>query len=176
MPIPVFLSYPKPFLDYQDKLLTGICATLSDRGLEPRTLGVNEYDSEVPLAAVRRLLLESNGVLTIALRRYHVERGAAKPTHKEQARIDGVWFTSPWPHVETSMGFQLGLPIMVVREEGVRPEGVLAPSVVGRYVLEVDGTRVDDCLSSRQWRDPLAGWERDVRTVARNRGLPPKLY
>nr|VFJ88362.1 MAG: hypothetical protein BECKLFY1418A_GA0070994_100411 [Candidatus Kentron sp. LFY] len=39
------------------------------RGLEPRTLGVTDYDMDAPLKAIRRLMLESNGLITIALRR-----------------------------------------------------------------------------------------------------------
>jgi len=37
------------------------------RGLEPRTLGVTDYDMDAPLKAIRRLMLESNGLITIAL-------------------------------------------------------------------------------------------------------------
>jgi len=39
------------------------------RGLEPRTLGVTDYDMDAPLKAIRRLMLESNGLITIAFKR-----------------------------------------------------------------------------------------------------------
>jgi hypothetical protein len=176
MLLPVFLSYPKPFEPHQERLVGGVLASLRERGLEPRTLGVDEYDNEVPLAAVRRLLIESNGILTLALRRHRVEQGATKPESDAERRIDGAWFTSAWPHMETAMGFQLGLPIMVVREKDVLADGVLDPGVVGKFVIPVDASKSAEFLLSRQWRDPLAAWERDVRTVAKNRGMPPKLF
>jgi hypothetical protein len=173
--LPIFLSFPKPFTSNQDAIIQGIRDQLIERGLEPRTLGINEYDNEVPLRAVRRILLESNGVLTIGLRRYWVNAGAIKPGVHE-VPLQNQWFTSPWPHIETAMGYQLGLPILALREQGVHTDGVLERGTVDIFVPEVDTSATSEFLVSQQWRQMLASWERDVRMVAKNRGTPPKLY
>ena len=68
MSISVFLSYPKPCFEKQEQFVMWIRAHLEQRGFNPRTLGVNEYDMDAPLKAIRRLMLESNGLLTIAFR------------------------------------------------------------------------------------------------------------
>jgi hypothetical protein len=47
---------------------------LKNRGFEPRTLGVTDYDMQEPLTAIRRLMLESNGLLTIAFRRGFIKK------------------------------------------------------------------------------------------------------
>jgi hypothetical protein len=39
---------------------------------------VTDYDMDAPLTAIRRLMLESNGLLTIAFRRTYVEKGTAR--------------------------------------------------------------------------------------------------
>ncbi len=176
MNIPVFLSFPKPFTEEQQRLIDGIFAHLSDHGIEPRTLGGSDYDNEVPLRAIRRMLLESNGVLSVGLRRYRIERGETKPGTADRAGLDDKWFTSPWPHIETAMGYQMGLPIMVLRESGVHADGVFERGTIESFVHEVDCADSQTFLTSRQWRQPFSSWERDVRTVAKSRGTPPKLY
>ena len=75
------------------------------------------------------------------------------------------------------MAFQLGLPVLVLREKGVHPDGVLEKGVLDIYLPEVDLSQpLDDYFSSGQWLDPIHEWENNVRTVARNKGMPPKLY
>ena len=67
--IPIFLSYPKPFNSNQKMFINKICEYLRNQGLEPCTLGITDYDMDEPLKAIRRLLLESNGLLAVAFRR-----------------------------------------------------------------------------------------------------------
>jgi hypothetical protein len=65
----IFLSYPKPFTFEQEKFIDMLKKGLSDKGFEPRTLGVSDYDMDEPLVAIRRLMLESYGIITVAFRR-----------------------------------------------------------------------------------------------------------
>ncbi len=67
--IPVFLSYPTPAFKAQAAFIERIRKFLEDRGFGPRTLGVTDYDMDAPLTAIRRLLHESNGLITIAFHR-----------------------------------------------------------------------------------------------------------
>lgn len=57
----MFLSHPRPNNQEQQELVDLIRDYFRQRDLEPRTLGVSDYDTEVPLASIRRLMLESNG-------------------------------------------------------------------------------------------------------------------
>ena len=79
MNISVFLSYPKPHLKSQKDFVNKLREYLEQRGLQPRTLGVTDYDMEAPLTAIRRLMLESNGLITVAFRRNRIEKGSGKP-------------------------------------------------------------------------------------------------
>jgi hypothetical protein len=68
MRISIFLSYPKPCFSKQQTFISRI-DFLKSQGFEPRTLGVTAYDMDAPLKAIRRLMIESNGLITIAFRR-----------------------------------------------------------------------------------------------------------
>lgn len=105
--IPVFVSYPRPSTLEQQGFIDLLSAYLYSRGIAARTLGVTDYDTDAPLHAIRRLMRESNGLITVAFRRMYVEHGA----EHHMATIPGVeprtmadtWLTSPWSHIEPAM-------------------------------------------------------------------------
>jgi hypothetical protein len=181
MGIAIFLSYPKPCFGRQKAFVDQIFTYLSERGFGPRTLGVNEYDMDTPLTAIRRLMTESNGLLTIAFRRTFIEKGTARlrtdlETLKEE-KIDGVWLTTPWAHIEPAMAYQLGLPVLILRERGVLADGILERGVVGLYMPEFDlDQAMDTYFSGAEWRGIIGKWEGYVRTVVERKGRPPELY
>jgi len=179
--ISVFLSYPRPCLREQEAFIQRLCEYLDTRGMAPRTLGVTDYDMDAPLKAIRRLLLESNGLITIAFRRILVQTGE----ENSGATVAGVtsrpvrdqWLTSPWSHIEPAMAYQMGLPILVLREDGVRPDGMLEPGVAGVYLPSFDPRDdLDQYFSSVEWTDLIWKWESLVRTVVSRKGEPPSLY
>jgi hypothetical protein len=181
MRIPVFLSYPKPHWRRQQALIDRLETYLRSRGLEPRTLGVTDYDMDAPLKAIRRLMLESNGLITVAFRRTLIVEGRSRPEpdlpDTKESLIQRTWLTSPYCQIEPAMAYQLGLPTLILRERGVHQEGLLEKGVVGTYMpefsLEVDST---DYFDSPEWNDLIGKWEGYVRAVVDKKGSPPQLY
>ena len=188
--IPVFLSYPKPFLPAQEVFIKNINDYLKDRGIESRTLGVNEYDMEVPLTSIRRIISESHGLISIALRKTYASGIASRPGELFKEPSDdseeplktyeitdsNIWFTSPWCQIETAMAFQVGLPILILREKGVYVEGILEKGAIGLYMPEIDFDSSENFFSTTMWRDLIGQWEGYIRTVVKTKGNPPKLY
>lgn len=175
----VFLSHPSPITQEQVSFIKELKEHLKMRGFEPRTLGVSDYDMQEPLAAIRQIMLESNGVITIALKRYYVEKGASKHGSNlgiPEQPIDGKWFTSPFCQIESAMAYQLGLPLLILREKGVIDDGILERGVAGTYLPEFDLSGPRNYLDSTEWHQIFAIWEGYVRSVIRNKGMPPKLY
>ena len=181
MRIPIFLSYPQPHMKEQKGFIAQLTIYLRSRGLEPRTLGVTDYDMDAPLTAIRHLMLESNGLITIALRRTYLKdaanrSGATLPGVKE-SRIRDVWLTSPYCQIEPAMAYQLGLPILLLRERSVLAEGLLQHGIVGLFMPEVDiSTNPKSYFGSHEWKDIIGKWEGQVRAVVATKANPPKLY
>lgn len=181
MSISVFLSYPKPCYASQQAFVKKVADYLTERGFGPRTLGVTDYDMDAPLTAIRRLMLESNGLITIAFRRAFIEKGVARlRTDIDSLRehpMDGQWLTTPWAHIEPAMAYQLGLPVLVLREKGVLADGILERGVVGLYMPEfdLDGS-VEDYLQAAEWKGIIGKWEGYVRSVVDRKGRPPELF
>lgn len=179
--ISVFLSYPKPCADGQQKFIDRVCTYLDDRGFAPRTLGVTDYDMDAPLKAIRRLMLESNGLITIAFRRMHIEKGTGNYrtniTGIQPYSLDDCWMTSPWAHIEPAMAYQIGLPILLLREEGVIEDGILQRGVVGTYMPQFNASSsLDSYFASPEWNDLIWKWESRVRSVVDKKGNPPELF
>ncbi len=181
MSIPVFLSYPRPHVSRQTQFIKSVQEYLRVRGLEPRTLGVTDYDMDSPLKAIRRLMLESNGMITIAFRRLHISDGANKYGADEPdtspTPVQDAWLTSPWCQIEPAMAYQLGLPVLVLREKGVLAEGILEKGIVGTYMPEFSLEENPGIyLQSLEWSSLIGKWEGYVRSVVDTKGSPPKLY
>lgn len=173
----VFLSYPKPYNQQQQNFVENLSLYLDESGFEARTLGVTDYDMDAPLKAIRRLMLESNGLITIAFRRSYIQEGTTKPASSDEAPINNSWLTSPYSHIEPAMAFQIGLPVLILREQGVVQDGILEKGVLGTYMPEFDlSTPATDYLLSKEWKHMARQWAGKVRTVSENKGNPPKLY
>jgi hypothetical protein len=178
MKINIFLSHPKPMTKVQGDFIDALAKQLEEpHGLVCHTLGRDSYDMDAPMTAIRRLMLESNGVLVVAFRRYWVEQG--QENHNcdlpgvNCKPISGTWMTSPWCHIEAAMGFQLGLPLMVLREKGVLADGLLDRGVRGANYPEFDlGAGVPDFLSSPLLKSLLPQWSARVRNYRESRGIP----
>jgi hypothetical protein len=178
--IPVFLSYPKPFNGKQESFITDIKLYLEGRGFVGRTLGVTDYDMHEPLTAIRRLMLECNGIITIALKRTLIQKGITKPKSdigETSFNLENKWMTSPYCQIEPAMAFQIGLPILIFREKDVVADGLLEKGVTGIYLPEIDLTdTLYKYLDSDECRQIIGKWEGFVRQVVENKGKPPKLF
>jgi hypothetical protein len=175
----VFLSYPTPCFASQQKFIQNLIDLLLRRGLQPRTVGVTDYDMDAPLKSIRRLLLECNGLITIAFRRTYIENGAGK----YRTDLDGLkeipihdkWVTSPWAQIEPSMAYQLGLPILILRESKVLDEGILEKGIIGIYMPEFDLDSKSDYFDTVEWSDMIAKWDGYVRRVVDQKGNPSNI-
>lgn len=188
MNIPVFVSCSTPFTQQQKDFKCAVGKYLEDYlGFAPRTLGETDYDPEEPLTACRRLMMECNGLITLAFRRYYIETGWEHPEIKTQKQLEEenkqpkpmnqLYFTSPWCQIEATMAFSLGLPILVFREKGVIPRGLMRKGTAGLYLPEFDlDNPHKDFLTEPQWKEIINEWGGWVRAVRRAKGFPPRLY
>ena len=179
--VSVFLSYPKPCMNEQQQFIDRVCDYLDSRGLAPRTLGVTDYDMDAPLKAIRRLMLESNGLITVAFRRTFIESGEGNYRTNVASlapyTLNSRWLTSPWAQIEPAMAYQIGLPILILRENGVIDDGILQKGVVGIYLPEFDvNSSLDEYFVSPEWNDLIWRWEAQVRAVVERKGNPPQLF
>jgi hypothetical protein len=126
------------------------------------------------------LMLECNGVITVAFRRSFITTGVGNlrtDLGLTERPLDGVWLTTPWAHIEPAMAYQIGLPVLILREAGVFQDGVLEQGVLGTYMPEFDLTKdLDTYFSGAAWAHVIAKWEGYVRAVVETKGNPPRMH
>lgn len=181
MKIPVFVSFPNPHTKEQLLFIQQLKNMLIEKDLEPRTLGISDYDLDAPLRAIRRLMMESYGIIGIAFKRTLIKEGV----FKAYANIEGItpqpitekWITSPFCQIEPAMAFQMGLPIMLLREKDVIEDGIFEKGVLGAYLPQFDITDPkNNYLNSEEWKQMFGKWERQVKSAYEKKGEPPRLY
>jgi len=177
MGISVFLSYPTPHLQAQQQFIAHVEGYLLSQGLEARTMGKSNYDMDAPLAGIRRLMVGCCGLLSVAFRRSLAKkvqvRAGADLDKVFSEEVEHIWLTSPYCQIEPAMAYQLGIPILIMKERGVMAEGVLEKGVTGQYLPEFDCSQ--DVFGIAEWTNILNQWVGRVRSVYDNRGRPPQL-
>ena len=76
------------------------------------------------------------------------------------------------------MAYQIGLPVLILRELGVMDDGVLEKGIIGLYMPEFELADFDEAhyLNSQEWVGISKRWEAHVSNVVASKGKPPKLF
>ena len=178
MNIPIFMSVSTPYLDEQKEFLKSFEKYMDKLGLQPRTVGRTDYGIQEPLISCRMVMMECFGLVTLAFRRFYVKEGYENYDGTTGESIAGSYITSPWCHIEAAMAFQMGLPILIFREEGVLEKGLLSKGITNTYLPTFDLSASDraDYFDKDQFKQVINQWSGYVRAVREKKGTPPRLY
>lgn len=169
IPVPIFLSYAKPFNKKQEEFIEKVILHFEQNDFDPKTLGEDDYGHgfhgiATPMENIRDKMKECFGLLSIAFRRTYIEKGTGKLNAdiegQEVYDISKKWITSPYCHIEPSMAFQINMPILIFREKGVIADGILEKGVVPYYMPEFDLDKpIDEYFKSSHWIHLFEAWK-----------------
>ncbi|HFK1812471.1 TPA: hypothetical protein ACGXQD_005580 [Bacillus cereus] len=114
--IPVFLSTVNTLNQLQQQFLDQLILEIEQALLFPRTIPRSDQYPESPLTSIRRMILSSYGLIAINFQRFFVQGiktnvGPFQPT-------EPFWEGTPFSQIEPSIGYQYGLPLLLIRETG----------------------------------------------------------
>jgi hypothetical protein len=163
MPINVFVSVGRTFNPQQELFVSSVENYLTEAGLRPRTVGRNDFTHKQPLQLIDELMCRSAGALILALERVAIDQGKERGGPPAGVRIENELLSTPWNQIEAAFAYARRLPILVVRELGVRAEGLLE----GRYDWFVHSTPLDPAfLTSNDFIGTFRSWQREVKKRA----------
>lgn len=168
MTIPVFLSAPTALATEQAEFRDCLTTVLLDAGFECRSVGRTDFGNSVPLITIRRLMASCFGAIVLGFAQLHLARGTSRPNTEREASVADLVLPTPWNHLEAGMAFQLGLPLLVIREERLVQEGIFGLGVSDRFVHHANLS--PDWLQSPAFKQPLAEWANEVRERERRLG------
>ena len=162
--IPVFLSTVNTLNQLQQQFLDRLILEIEQALLFPRTIPRSDQYPESPLTSIRRMILSSYGLVAINFQRFFVQGvktnvGAFQP-------VEPFWEGTPFAQIEPSMGYQYGLPLLLIREIGTdNNRGIWqlgnAPFLILDWNSETQS--IDSFFNSVSWKQFFTNWTGHVR-------------
>lgn len=129
----VFFSRPNPFLEKQQTFITQFQEMLNKSGIKTVTLQADNYDLTDTINYFKGMIRQCYGIVIIGFKQVFIEKGQKKrggcinPNffHPQEIDLSGQALTSPFCHIEGTIGLLYDLPLLIINEEGVREEGII---------------------------------------------------
>ncbi|MDD1513438.1 hypothetical protein [Priestia megaterium] len=146
----------------QTRFLNRLIDEIERALLFPRTLPDTEQYPNKTITSVRRMILSSYGLIAVNMQQVfanytmtNIPGGTPPPSS---------WEGAPFLQIEPSMGYQRGLPILLIKEKDVNGIGVWNPSVVPFCIIEWDSSKpLDEFFNRIEWREIFQNWVAQVR-------------
>lgn len=162
MPINVFVSVGRPTSKAQQRFIAGIESYLLRKGLRSRTTGYEESGHSQSLQRVDDLMERCAGTLVIALEHTLLDAAFERRGLDNSHAISGS-LADPWRQIEAALSYARRLPMLVIKEDCVRAEGLLE----GHRGWHVHSTQLDvGLVETRAFEETFASWKKEVRSRA----------
>ncbi len=141
----------------------------SKNRLEIRTVGVQDFGVDSPLAQVLEIMKTCDGACILGMEQVRCTEVVMKPGTKYQRAVTDVAFATPWNQLEAGMALILGLPLFVICEEGIT-EGIFDDGVGDVFCHRLPTKGREKWLTSPSFVQPLAKWIRRMDEAPPRRG------
>ena len=115
----VFFSMPGCLGKREETLTKEYKVILETLGYSVFYYQKDDYPKFGQFTRVRESLLKSSAVIAFGFRQMKIEDGIALPGTPKESRITGKWLNTPWNEVEVGMALMRGLPILLIKDEGI---------------------------------------------------------
>jgi len=124
----VFISTPSKGNALRERAKERIFNELRKAGLDPRQMEKNEWSSEQPLKAIRKVIAECHGIVVLAFVQHVIPRTDAKVARQvvgDHPPGKEIKLPTVWNQIEATMAYTSDLPLLIIGEEGMEQEGLL---------------------------------------------------
>lgn len=166
----VFISVGTGLSPAQDEFVLAVEDRLRAAGLSPKALNRNAWSTLAPLHAVEELLDRCHGAVIIGLERYHFPTGVERRGSDRESATGPISLPTPWNQIEAALAHGRALPLFVILDETLKPEGLLEPAH-DWFVVRLPLTPA--ALQTSSFAGQLEDWSKRVRATvgaARPRG------
>ena len=162
-PIKIYLSVGTPHNATQQRYLDTLKEQLAIHHIEAQTLGSTFWSVKKPLLPIQKSMEEVSGCLVLAMERFFAVEGIYKRGSEQEKKVSQELYATPWSQIEAAMAYQAGLPLLIMKDENIRGEGMLDPATHDWMIVHINPEHPDELL-----KDPirafLKSWVDEVRT------------
>lgn len=101
----------------------------------------------------------------LGLRQTLIKDGLHKAHTADEVSLADCYLPTPWNQIEAGMAFMSKLPLLILKERGVRG-GVFDAGSTDRFIHQADLN--DGYLDSKQFLQPFHSWQDEVILNSRN--------
>lgn len=162
----VFLSRPNPFLNEHQKFLDTLQITLDELDFKTVTLQADEYDLTDSINYLKGMIKQCYGIVIVGFKQIYIEQGIKKKGgianpdffHPSEIDVSGQALTSPFCHIEGTIGLLNDLPLLILNEEGVREEGIIKGGKFSVKTKRFNLGNIDDFFNDKTLKKQIAVW------------------
>lgn len=162
----VFLSRPNPFTAEQDIFLCRLKEVLLSNNIETVTLQAGNYDLTDTLNYLKGMIRQCYGIVIVGFKQYFIEKGWKKGNGVESSKffnsqeidVSGQALTSPFCQIEGTIGLLYELPLLIINEEGIREEGIVAGGKFSVKTKQFSLQKINDFFVDIDFKQQLSVW------------------
>jgi hypothetical protein len=155
----VFISVGSNGSQLQRDATETIFSVIAATGLSPRQMEKNEWSSEQPLRAIRRVISECHGAVIVAFTRYEFTSGIERGKNDSTISLGATHFPTVWNQIEASLAYGRDIPLLIICENGLKEDGLLE----GKYDWKVFWTDFQPAdLNSARFSGFVQSWKKLV--------------
>lgn len=131
--IRVFLSRPNPFTEEQAYLIEQLKLFFLEKNIETITLEAKDYSPYESLTILNEMIKRCYGMIILAFGHTYIHHGIEKKDaiksdiffSSEEKYLKELWITSTFCQIEGAMAISNNIPILIIKQNNIKQEGVL---------------------------------------------------
>lgn len=157
-----YLSVGTPHREEQAHFVEFLRNHLRLKGVQLETLGSTNYSSRKPLIPIKQRMERMSGCVVLAMERFFCKDGYYRKGSDRQELVPEIYLTTAWTHIEAAMAYQIGLPMLILREKKVRSEGMIDMNTHDWNIYEFDPLDTKS-ITDGPLGQVIEGWVEEVR-------------
>lgn len=162
----VFFSRPNPYIEQQQIFIEKLQSVFNKYDLETVTLQAGEYDLTDSINYLKGIIRQCYGIVIVGFKQIYIEKGTKKKGGKpndtffypEEIDISGQALTSPFCHIEGTIGLLYDLPLLIINEKGIREEGIVKGGRFSVKTINFDLSNIDEFFNDDTFNEQLLVW------------------
>jgi len=173
--IRIFLSRPNPFTKNQKYFINRLKEELLKEKIESITLQAKDYSPYESLTILDESIKRCYGMIILAFGHTYVESGITKKgSEKDESfyeaneqSINGIWITSSFCQIEGAFAISNNIPIMVLKQKGLKIDGILKEDekIISMPEFSLDSIEKIDEYFETILIEKIQCWEKDLNTL-----------
>jgi hypothetical protein len=171
----VFVSIGTPRTPEQGQFKTALLEKLRTRDLLPRTVGRNHDDTDSsharPFDQICDLIGQSHGIVVVAYQKHFAREYEHDVLSPENRRVFAeMKLATAWNQVEAAIGYQAGIPMLLICEQGVHRDGVFdSEGIASPVMVSISPPALEGVV----FLNTLQSWVNAVKKHAETHGSLP---